>query len=174
MSCGAPLDESESFCSRCGTRCGTAAPPVTQQQTQNQQQFTSGKKSKALIIVAILGVIWAIFAIFYGAYFIVSANDMVSQLGPDYLDLLDNIGVSIDAVAGMFVAIGAVLVISGVLAAITAVLCLLKRFYIIALIACILSALLGLIMIVGVIGLFIAFFIYKSKHEFKGGNRNIL
>jgi len=54
-----------------------------------------------------------------------------------------------------------------VLAAVTAALALLRRFNMAALIACIISSVLALVLLVGVVGFIVAYFLYKSKEEFK-------
>ena len=165
--CGAPLSDSDTFCTRCGKNyvAGTSYTG----QTQHDRFGFDELRSNILIIVATFTAIWAIFALAFGIYFIVRADYLVTLLDQNELDLIASIGYTT-----FFFIIGTLIILSGAFAFITVVLCVLKKYYFIALAACIISALFGLIMIVGVMGFLVAFLIYRSKHEFKIAKGNVL
>ncbi|MCL2509926.1 MAG: hypothetical protein FWF07_02465 [Methanomassiliicoccaceae archaeon] len=175
MSCGAPLGESETFCTRCGTKCGTAAPPAQQQTQYNYNTANSPQPvSHRLTVVVVMSLIWAAFGLVVGLVLVFYANSIVDQMvqsDPSSLDVFDALGVS---AYDFSVMLGTIFAVSGALAAITAALCLMKKFYIVTLVICIISAVLVIWLLIGIVGLIVAFLIYRAKHEFKGGNRNIL
>ena len=170
VACGAPLRDSETFCTSCGRYRDAGSCPAG-----CQPQFGSfgvaELKSNILIIVATFAVIWVIFALSIGVYFIINAGNFADLLDQNELDLITSLGYS---VVDVFSMVGALLIISGVCALISAALCALKKYYYIALAACIMSAVFGLIMILGFVGFIVSFFIYKSKAEFKDSKKNVL
>ena len=168
--CGAPLDDSDSFCTRCGKYRNTGTC-YTGCQTQHNNFGVAELKSNILVIIAILSALWTIFALAIGVYLIGNADYLTTLLDQNELDLIGSLGLSYIAVFTLF---GALIFVSGVFAFITAALCMLKRFYTIALAACLISALFGLFAIVGFIGFIIAFFIHRSKNEFKNTKKNVL
>jgi len=168
MKCGAPLRESDTFC----TTCGEAIGSTPQAQPYPQYGYPQ-KKSNNLLIVGILSAIWALIALILGLYLVFSAEAIVGELDSATWDILIDSGLTYDDITGVLVMIGAIIAASGALAAVTAVLSFTKRFYVVALIACIISSILGLIILVGAIGFFVAFFIYKAKNEFKSGSRTL-
>jgi hypothetical protein len=119
------------------------------------------------MFMGILSALWAAFALIYGIFLIANADSMgesaFSLLDPEFWD---SVGITQEALAGIYLAVGAVLAVSGASALVTAITCFLKKFYIIGLIACIISSICGLIAIIGFIGFIVAYFISKSKNEF--------
>jgi len=164
MTCGAPLLESDTFCTKCGTKVGADAP-ASPQQTQNTIPTA---KNNTVIILGVLSILWGIGALIFGAYLAASADSVVSNLSSSELDSLANAGIALSEVSAILAAFGAVLAISGVLGVITAILCFIRKFNIIAVVACIIASILGLVVIIGFIGFFVAYFIHKSKHSFTG------
>ena len=116
--------------------------------------------------MVILSAVWAVIASLIGIYMISIANSLVAEMGQDTLNTFLNLGYTQDDVVNLIIAIGAVILASGLMAAVTAILSFLKKFYIIALITCIISAVLGLIILIGFVGFIIAYLIHNRKHEF--------
>jgi len=162
MACGAPLRESDTFCTKCGTTVGSVAPAATRQTQTNRSE----PNSNTLLLPAVLSAAWAIPAMIAGIFLIVSADYIVSLVDSGTMDILLDYGFTANDFVTLYVVIGALLVASGALAAIASVLAFLKKYYIIALIACIISSLLVIMFLVGIVGIIVAYFLAKSKHEF--------
>jgi len=159
--CGAPMRDSDTFCSSCGTTVGKSA-------ASTQQYGNSKPKSKRLTIVVVLAAIWALIALAIGLYIILSTDALLAQFDstPNFWDIWYDAGFTRGDMYGIFQMMGAIIAASGALAALTAILSAVKRFYILALIACILSSLLVITALIGIVGLIVAYLIYKAKDEF--------
>ena len=157
VKCGSVLQNNETFCTICGAK------------TNSSGAEKSSQKGNKLLVIGIFSVIWALCGIGMGLDLILTADASISQMDslmPGFWDAMEEVGITADYIESMIVLIGSILTVSGVLAAITAVLSFAKRQYTIALIACILSSILALIMLVGIIGLIVAYFITQAKQEF--------
>jgi hypothetical protein len=160
--CGANIRSSDEFCPSCGLNLREKKAPAARQYEQ---------KTYRLYIVAALGLIWAIYALYDGINTISNIDRTMNDLvNTPYWDLIS--GSTEDLIRTMMLTMGYIMIASAILAAITAVFCILKKMYIVALIACILGSILSLIFIVGFIGLFCAYLITKSKWEFEGTSQN--
>jgi uncharacterized BrkB/YihY/UPF0761 family membrane protein len=165
--CGAPLRASDTFC----TSCGASRDGRTSNAPQNQQYNRQPQRSNRLIIIGVLSAIWAAIALWWGLDAFFSAEASMDAIWNDpafggTIDMLEEFGITYDFMVSMVIAIGVVFIVSGALAAITAVLALTRKYYTVALIACILSAVLALIIIIGAIGLIVAYMLTKEKGEF--------
>ncbi|MCL2148910.1 MAG: zinc ribbon domain-containing protein [Methanomassiliicoccaceae archaeon] len=163
--CGAPLRESDTFCTACGENRG--APQAPQ---QGQHYMMPPKKSNSLALVAVLSAAWAAVALILGVAILLVAESFTEQFMamPEFLDLMEEYGYTItfDEMLSSILMFGAVVAASGVLAAVTAALALAKRLYPVALIACILSSVLGLIILVGAVGFIVVYLIYRDRGDF--------
>ena len=157
VKCGSLMQNNETFCTICGAK------------TNSSGAEKSSQKGNKLLVIGIFSVIWALCGIGLGLDTILTADEFISQtdsLMPGFWDAMEEFGITADYIESMIVSIGAVITVSGLLAAITAVLSFAKRQYTIALIACILSSILALILLVGIIGFIVAYFITQAKEEF--------
>ena len=154
--CGAPLRESDTFCTRCGATKAVAAPVVD-----------LGPPIKTLPLMIFPAAVWALIGLAFGIYFISSADFISSQLGQPYFDMFAHYGIGAEAVPRFFLVFGTILTVSALLAAVTMVLCITKRYYKAAVAACLISALLTVVIVIGLIGLVVAYYIYSAKDEFK-------
>ncbi|MCL2296496.1 MAG: zinc ribbon domain-containing protein [Methanomassiliicoccaceae archaeon] len=163
-SCGAPLRDSDTFCASCGsTREAARTYSSSQQYSQSQA------KKNTLPFIGIACLLWAAVALFIGIFFIYCIDYLVDAIMADaswdvYSETLNE-----ESLRSLFLTIGAILIASGAFSAISAILCFLKKMYIVALISCIIASVLGLIILAGIVGIFVAFFINKNKGEFIGG-----
>ncbi|MDR2698727.1 MAG: zinc ribbon domain-containing protein [Candidatus Methanoplasma sp.] len=158
--CGAPLRDSDTFCASCGTTRGGSA---------NTTQYGNPKpKSHTLVVAAVLSIIWALIALGLGIYFTLWVDSLMDLINstPEYLEILNEYGITTSDMSSVLYMIGAVLIASGLFAAISAALCLMKKFYIVALIMCILASVLVITALVGIVGLIVAYLIYKGRDEF--------
>ena len=161
--CGANIRSSDEFCPSCGLSLKEKKAPAARQYEQ---------KTYRLYIVAILGVIWAIYALFYGIDLISNIDQAMNNLTSNpYWDAISDIYTE-DVLKSLMITLAYLMIASGILAAITAVFCILKKMYIVALIACILGSILSLIFIVGIVGFICVYLITKSKWEFEGISQN--
>lgn len=153
--CGAEVAPGATFCPSCG------ASVAAQEQAANAPAANpNAGKSDSLTTIGVLIALWAAFSILVGVWFIASADailDLVHQAGVTYMDYTK------DAI----VLSGAIVLAGGVTAAISAACCFMRKLYPVALAMCIISAILAFSGILTlIIGLVMAYFIYKNKWAF--------
>lgn len=162
--CGAPLRESDTFCTSCGAEPGN--PP-------SRPHAYAKPKTDTLMIAGILSLISAVLALVIGTYYILDAEAVGRSIYETReTGLWDAAGFGLDTIVLVCTAVGALLIVSGVLALIAAAASFVKRSYAVALTVCIISAVLGLMMLVGIIGFVAAYVIYKAKNDFKDNKRD--
>lgn len=153
--CGAEVGPNDTFCPSCG-----ASVTAQEQAANNPVANPNAGKNDNLTTIGVLIALWAAFSIIVGIWFIVSADailDLIHQAGVTYVDYTK------DAI----VLSGAIVLAGGITAAISAVCCLMRKLYPIALAMCIVSAITAFSGILTfIIGLLMAYFIYKNKWAF--------
>ena len=151
--CGAQLIESDSFCVRCGAKIeelSSSAPAYVQP--------VSSKRSTVLWIIIVLGLIWTVIAILTSIEAFFETEAIAEMVDPGPFD--------IQFIKSMVIALGVMFLISGIMSLITAVLAFVRKFHTAALVCCIFGSILAVISLVGIIGLILAYFLYKAKNEF--------
>jgi hypothetical protein len=110
---------------------------------------------------------WAVFAILYGLFSILTIDTVIEAL-KESPALWDSVieALTEETLRNILLLSGAITILSGILAAIAGALSLKKRAYTAAVVTCIISAAFGLTMLIGFVGLIVAYMIYKSKDEF--------
>ena len=170
--CGYRLYESDTFCTKCGAEVGVT--PTQMSAPQNVQHIDS-KRSTTLWVIIIFAAGWAILGIYSGLSTLLNAHDMVySALTPDILDQLETIGFDPQTLVDVFTIVGALILISGIMSLMTAILVFIRKQHTVALILCIIGSVLMLIGLFGIIGLIVAYFLNKSKHEFAPSKKGTL
>ena len=158
--CGAPLRDSDSFCTKCGTLKGESTPKYSQ---QHPQYGSAQKSGNMLVILGVLSLIWAAVALLFGLYCIINADFLAEEVAIAIYEYDPEL--VFDAYLYVLM-MGVIAAASGALSLVTGILCIMKKAYTVALITCILASALVIIPF-GFIGLIVAFFIYKSKYGFK-------
>ena len=165
--CGASLRESGTFCSKCGASIGSNGFAVSRSNSYNYIK----PKSNKLIIIGILSLAWGLYALYSGTNMALTAeatlNSVFSSYDPTFWD---GKGTNLDTLITFITVAGVLISLSGIFALITAITSFFKRFYIVALVSCIISSVLALVIIIGIVGLIVAYFIHISKEDFKDAN----
>jgi len=155
--CGANIRSYDEFCPSCGCNL----------KQKSQRQNVTNRGDNKLNLVAIMGGIWAFFALMVGIVCIVSLDAMMDAMIEVYGNTFD-----VEFLETIILIVGYCLLASGILSVISVVLCATRKYYTIALITCIVGSLLALLctIIIGILGFIAAYWIYKSKDWFVKNN----
>lgn len=148
-------DGSHNFCTRCGRNlepgvafcpeCGLRVPGKTDEQVREEKEQIRTFMQKRMKWAAIMMLVYSIPFLFIGAYIIVCADSLVTELftNPMYAEAIDFYGVTEAEMKNLFDYLGILYVISSLFGVISSVLCIKRRLYWVAMVTCILSFLLG-------------------------------
>jgi len=156
--CGANIHSYDEFCPSCGQSIKGEVAPA------RNENYAQGKSSK-LLIVGILGMLWAVFALFIGVFMLFATDAVVTEMVND--SIYDAYGFTAEDWRSLCIITGGMLVLSGIFALISSICCFTKRYFILAFIACIVGSIFSLILFVGFIGLVCVYLIYSSRRNFK-------
>lgn len=141
--CGSTISQSDKHCKYCGATTAAAAAPVSYA-TYGDIKYSSGR----LRSLGIQALLWAFFAIIIG-FVVFSASE---PDGSPFTDLMRMTSI--------------LAILSGIFSIITAILAFIRKGFAFALTACIISSVLALPLIFGIIGLFVAYKLYKYRNDF--------
>ncbi len=129
--------------------------------------FGVEKNNIGLPVIGVLSAIWALGALGLGLMLVINAEAIADLALESYgQEFFDEYGITYEFFMQFVALLGAVLTASGALAAVTAVTAFMKKFYTVALVTCIISSILGMVILLGIIGLFVANLIRHAKDEF--------
>ena len=140
--CGVPLSESETYCFACGAWTGRGTPRVQPYQQKKQSKWGG----TALIIAAVLSLMWAMIALTFGFVFYL-------------LESLDALFFELPYM------IGKLWLLSGALSVITCITAFSGRYFIVSIVTCIIASIVALP--IGAVGFVVVFLLFISRTEFK-------
>ncbi|AIZ56374.1 hypothetical protein Mpt1_c04820 [Candidatus Methanoplasma termitum] len=141
--CGSTISGSDRHCRYCGAPV-TVTENTSQNISYNNIKFNSGR----LRSLGIWSLLWAVFAIAVGLFLL----SVFKQDGSSFTDMIRTTGI--------------LAVLSGIFSMFTAILAFIRRGFIAAFACCIISSVLALPLILGVIGLVVAYRLYKYRDDF--------
>lgn len=160
VSCGSKINEASTVCSVCGKHV-----------YENYEVKPHSKPVKNhLVTIAILSLIYAVFAIIFGTYAVLMIDVFIEFLKVEDPALWEEFMkiIAEDKLRDSMLLVGALFILSGVFAAITGIFAAIKKYYVVTLICCIISTVLGAILLIGLFGIIVVVLITSSKDSFQG------